>query len=403
MPLKDLFHNQVDQVRAFLDDQKRTMHIVQHDPDLKPLLHKLLTVLESDDACPHLLWGTVTAFHNPSQYFRDVLKELIAANESQRAELADVGIDLAPPLSDGYWAATPDQFIEYISRVADSLPDLVGAYALVIDPETVDHVHGYKEALRFLASHTRSKRVKYLVLDQRSKPLLRGFDRYSDRISVQVFRLAPEEIERQVKDDLNDNGALSPIERRQYTAMLGAFAFARREYDEAERRQRDVLRQSWEAGDAGEQAIAYYNLGNTYLSAEEPELAEECYRKAGELCLETQSDPLLAMTLTNLGIALSRQGNIAEAIASFETARRTFHAIHHETGAAYSLDCQASVLAKAGRNREAEEAWRRALAIYDNIESDTLRNIRDSGRKDILGKLHRFFKQTKQPHKIRYL
>jgi tetratricopeptide (TPR) repeat protein len=403
MPLTDLLQNHVDQLRTFLDDTRRSMRIVQHDADLKPVLHRLLTVLESDDACPHLLWGTVTAFHNQSQYFRDVLKELIAANESQRSELAAVGVELTPPSSEGYWAATREQFVEYISRVADNLPDVVGAYAIVIDPEAVDQGRDYKEAMHFLASHTRSKRVKYIVLDRRSKPLLDGCDRYSDCISIQVFRLSPEEIESQVEDDLDHNGSLSPIERRQYTAMLGAFAFSRRDYGEAERRQREVLHQSWEAGDAGEQTIAYYNLGNTYLSAEDPERAEACYTRAGELCLETQNNPLLAMTLTNLGIALSRQGHMAEAMESFNTACLTFQAINNYPGAAYSLDCKATVLAKAGHTRGAEEAWLSALALYDSIDSDTLREVRDCGRKDILGKLNQFFKQSGQPHKIRYL
>jgi tetratricopeptide (TPR) repeat protein len=357
MPLTDVLQHQVDQLRAFLDDTRRSMCIIQHDPDVKPVLHRLLTGLESDAACPHLLWGTVTAFHHQSQYFRDVLKELIAANERQRAELAAVGVALTPPSSAGYWAATREQFVEYVSRVADTLPDVVGAYAIVIDPEAVDHVREYEEAMYFLASHTQSQRVKYLVLDQRSKPLLGGCERDSDHISLQVFRFSPEEIERQVEDDLARNGSLSPLERRQYTAMLGAFAFARREYDEAERRQREVLHQAWEAGEAGEQAIAYYNLGNTYLSAEDPERAEACYTRAGEVCLETQSHPLLAMTLTNLGIALSRRGRMAEAMRSFETACLTFQAIKNDTGAAYSLDCKAAVLAQAGHNRGAEEAW----------------------------------------------
>jgi tetratricopeptide (TPR) repeat protein len=397
MPLKDIFQNQVDQLRAFLDGKRRTMCIVQHDLDLKPVVHRLLAGLDSDDECPHLIWGTVTAFHNRTQYFRDVLKELIDANESHRSELAEVGIELAPPSSAVGWAATRGQFVEYISNVADNLPDLAGSYAIAIDPQTVDDLQDYEESIHFLASNTESKRVKYIVLDQRAKPLLKDFNRYSDHISIQVFRFSQEEVERHVRDDLDNNKSLSPAERRQYTAMLGAFAFARKDYDEAERRQRDVLNQSLKTGDSGEQAIAYYNLGNTYLSVKEPKLAEDCYTRAGELCLDTRSDPLLAMVLTNLGIALSNRGQIAEAVESFDTACLTFQGINNHTGAAYGLDCKASALAKAGRKREAEEAWLRALAIYDSIEGDTLKEVRESGRKDILDKLNRLGR----PHKIR--
>jgi tetratricopeptide (TPR) repeat protein len=399
MALKDIFQHQVDQLRAFLDGKRRTMCIVQHDPDLKPVVHRLLAGLDRDNECPHIIWGTVTAFHNRTQYFRDVLKELIDANESHRSELAAVGIELTPPSFEGGWATTRGQFVEYISSLADNLPDLAGSYAIVIDPQTVDDLQDYEESIHFLASNTESKRVKYIVLDQRSKPLLKDFNRYSDRISIQVFRFSQEEIERHVQDDLDRNSSLSPVERRQYAAMLGAFAFTRKDYDDAERRQRDVLNQSLKTGDSGEQAIAYYNLGNTYLSAKEPTLAEDCYTRAGELCLDTRSDPLLAMILTNLGIALSERGQMAEAVESFDTACLTFQGINNHTGAAYSLDCKASALAKAGHKREAEEAWLRALAIYDSIQGDTLKDVRESGRKDILDKLNRLGR----PHKIRYV
>jgi tetratricopeptide (TPR) repeat protein len=389
MPLKDIFQNQVDQLRAFLDSKRRTMCIIQHDPDLQPVVHKLLAGLDKDDDCPHLIWGTRTAFQNGTQYFRDVLKELVEANESQRSELSAVGIELAPPSSEGDWAATRGQLVEYLSCVADNLPELAGCYAIVLDPENVDDLQDYEESILFLASNTESRRVKYIVLDQRSKPLLKDFNRYGDRVSIQVFGFSQEEVERHVHDDLDHSKSLSPDERRQYTAMLGAFAFTRKDYGEAERRQRDVLNQSLKTSDSGEQAIAYYNLGNTYLSDKKPGLAEDCYTKAGELCLETQSDPLLAMVLTNLGITLSHLGRMHDANNSFDTACLTFQGINNPTGAAYSLDCKASELAKAGHKKEAEAAWLRALAIYESIEGEALKEVRESGRKDILKKLNK--------------
>jgi tetratricopeptide (TPR) repeat protein len=400
MALKDIFQNQADQLRAFLDGKRRSMCIVQHDPDLKPVVQRIFAGLDNDDGCPHIIWGTGTAFHNRTQYFRDVLKELIDANENHRSELAALGIELTPPSYEKGWAATRGQFVEYISSVADSLPDLVGSFAIVIDPQTVDDLQDYQESIHFLANNTESKRVKYFVLDQRSKPLLKDINRYSDRISIQVFRFSAEEVERHVRDDLDNNKSLSPAERRQYTAMMGAFAFTRKDYGEAERRQRDVLNKSLKSGDSGEQAIAYYNLGNTYLSAKKPELAEECYTRAGELCLDTGSAPLLAIILTNLGIALSDRGHINEAVDSFDTACLTFQGVNNHTGAAYSLDCKASMLAKAGQKREAEEAWLRALDIYDSIEGEALSDARESGRKDILEKLDRL---GRWPNKIRYV
>ncbi|MBO0722469.1 MAG: hypothetical protein J2P41_16710 [Blastocatellia bacterium] len=367
--------------------------MLRHDSDLRPVVHKIFEGLDKDDECPHLIWGTTTAFHDKTQYFRDVLKELVEANECQRSELAEVGIELAPLSSTGDWAATREHFVEYISRVADNLPDLIGSYAIVIDPESIDDPREYEESILFLADNTESKRVKYIVLDRQAKPLLPDIEKHNVRIAAQVFRFSPREVERHVKDDLDRNSELSPAEHRQYNAMLGTFAYTRKNYVEAERRQHDVLNQSLKSGETGEQAIAYYNLGNTYLSSRKPRLAEECFTKAGELCLAAQSAPLLAMIMTNLGLALAEGGQLPEAMDSFDSACLTFQGIENHIGSAYSLDCKATVLAKAGRKNEAEMAWRRALAIYDSIEGEAMRNTRESGRKDILKKLNRLFRR----------
>jgi tetratricopeptide (TPR) repeat protein len=403
VPLEDIFQNQVDQLRAFLDDKRKVMRIVQHDPDLKPLLNKLLAALEAGDDSPHLFWTTGTPFYNQSQYFRDILIGLIDANESHRAELAEVGVELNPPSPDGNWAATRGQFVEYLSSVADDLPDFLGVYAILIDPDEIHDPRDYEEAIYFLASNTRSKRVKYIVLDQRSKPLLDEFDRYGDRISIQVFRFSPEQIEKQLKDDLNHNSSLSAVERRQYTALMASFAVSRKDYREAERIQREVLSESLKVGNPGEQAVAYYNLGNTYISMEAFDLAEDCFTRSGELCIETGSDLLLAMSLTNLGIALHRQGFSGDAISSLDSACRIFRATNNHIGAAHCLDHKASICAETGYKNRAEKSWLEALAIYEALKGDALKEVSRAGRDDIIGKLNRFFKKTGQPHKVRYL
>jgi tetratricopeptide (TPR) repeat protein len=403
MPLEEIFQNQVDQLRAFLDDKRKVVRIVQHDPDLKPVLNKLLTALEGGSDGSHLFWTTGTSFYNQSQYFRDILLELIDANESHRSELAEVGVELSPPSPDGNWAATRGRFVEYLSRVADELPDFLGTYTILIDPDEIHDPRDYEEAIYFLASNTRSKRVKYIVLDQRSKPLLDGFDRHDNRISVQVFRFSPEQVENQLKDDLNHNSSLTASERRQYTALMASFAVSRKDYREAEHLQREVLRESLRVGNPGEQAVAYYNLGNTYISMEEFDLAEDCYKRSGELCIETGSDLLLAMSLTNLGIALHRQGLSADAISSFDSACRIFRATNNHVGTAHSLDHKASVLAETGYKGRAEKAWLEALAIYEGFKGDAFKEVRQAGRQDIIEKLNRFFKRTGQPHKIRNL
>src|SRR5262249_280193 len=153
---------------------------------------------------------------------------------------------------------------------------------------------------------TTSAWAKFIVLDRRQDPVLGDLDPRLEQVSTQVFHLSPTQIEERVATDLK-RGDLPPDERRQHTAMSGAFAAAHGNHGEAERLQREALRLTQEDGSPAEQANAWYNLGNTCLSRKKFAEAEECFGQAGQLCLEHNMQALLAMVLTNLGVVLQRQ------------------------------------------------------------------------------------------------
>ncbi|MCP4662114.1 MAG: tetratricopeptide repeat protein [bacterium] len=402
MPLKDFFKKQIDLLLEFMEAPDQPVRVVLYDSDIKQILMKVLARLEEEEDNDHLMLVTQIPFHAGRQFCPEVLAEISQANEQHRSELAEVGVEL-PALPEEDSETPLRDLVKYVSDVADRLPEAIGSYVLIMDPEEVTDGEGFKGVVLHLAEHTTSDRAKFLILDDRRRALLADVDTLTERAGSQTFYMSPEEIEKQVRDDLEGGKSLSPGEKRQYTAMLGAFASSNQRLDEAEKHQKDAVRMADEDGSPAEQANACYNLGNTYSKQGLAEPALECFHRAVQICLEAEINPLLAMALTNLGITLYSLRKTDQALETIDAARNTFDGINNKPGEAYALDCKAHILALIGRRDEAEQTWLEALAVYEGITSNVMEDVREAGSKQIIEKLKNFYEFTGQKSKLENL
>jgi tetratricopeptide (TPR) repeat protein len=397
MPLKNFFADQIDLLRRFMANPEQTVRCVLVEPDMRPLLLKILSRLDGEDG-PHILLGSEVPFTSRRQFFEDLLRE--AAEQFARWEgpLRAAGLEsLSEPK--GLAALPPDErYVTYLGALAEGLPDHVGSVVTVLAPEQVADADGYRQAVEFLATRTPSLWAKFLILDERKQPALQKLG-LVPRYGVQSFHLAPEQIESQARADLEIGTGLTPPERRQYTALLAGFAFARKEYDDTLRLQQTWLEMIGPEDDPAEVANAHYNLGNTHLARKDYAAAEASFGRALAVALEQNLDNLAAMVLTNLGVTLQRQGKVEQALRSFQIARDTCKARGLKPTEAHVLDCQARTYEQDNKPDEAERCWQEALAVYDGMTSETFAPAREGGRADILEKLQRVGEAKKRAKK----
>jgi tetratricopeptide (TPR) repeat protein len=403
MPLSTAFEEKLDEIRTFIESGPQRLMAIQHDEDLRQPLLKMLLGLEDDPDYPHILVYSDLSYEHSDQYLEELLVELSSGNEELRDELAGADINLPsvpamPPRKDRPPEVPAEVLASYQTDVAECLPDTIGSVVLVLEPQEVDQEEEFAWAILTLASSTESEWAKYIVLDRREDPMLANLEEVPDLATSVQFYISPPEIEERVNADLA-NGNLSPLERRQYTLMAGAFAASGGRPEEAEEHQLAALEMADEEGSPEEQANILYNLGNNYLEQERHEEAEDAYLKSANICLEHEVNPLLALVLTNLGVDLFHLRRIDQSLESFDVARRTFKALNNPPGEAHALDNKARVLHAEGRLEEAEETWKEALEIYDGISAPHLQDVRQGGREDIIDKLMRFYEKTNQKEK----
>lgn len=395
MSLKSVFSEQIDALREFMADPSQTMRAVRYEPDVEPLLEKILVKLDDDDDNPHVMVVCRCACHSRSEYFQQLLDEVVEQNERHRKGLSEVGVELPRPAAD---VGADSGLEQYVSAVADCLPSWLGSYVIVLYPEEITDEESFKSVAYSLLASSRTELAKYMVFDRQSDPILDDLAEQSPRASVQVFEFSPDEIQKRIAEDLQGD-ALSPQERLKYVAMAGSFALAKKDFAEAEKMQLQALEMARQQESVGDEAAGHYNLGNTYLAEDKIELAQQHFSQAVEIGIDQEMHSLVAMALTNFGIALHRGGDTEQSLESFDVARQTFQAVNNPPGIAVALDNKAQVLHHEGRNEEAEQAWLEALSVYDGITAVTFSKLRETGRQDIRAKLEEFYQATGQAHK----
>jgi tetratricopeptide (TPR) repeat protein len=396
MALKSFFTDQIETLKDFLIHRRQTLHCVRVEPDMRPLLIKILQGLDQDPQCPHLMLWSEVPFDNRRQYFEALLQELTEDLRRWEMPLKAAGFEFRPGPEQKRGLSPEAKFLAHAAALADALPANVGSLVLVLAPDRIGDAEGYRAAARFLADRTPTRWLKYLFIDGRKQPALAGIERECPRAGAQDFHITPEEIENRTRADLERGFGLSPTEKRQYMALLAGFAFARKEYDDALRLQQRSLEMLGPGDPAAEAANAHYNLGNTHLARKEYPAAEAAFGKALEIALDRQVDGLVPVVLTNLGVTLFRQGRREHAPQSFRVARDACKAQQLRPVEAHVLDCQAMTYEADGQLDEAERCWNEALAVYDSMSAETFAAAREGGRADIRHKLERLAASRKK-------
>lgn len=409
MPLTTFIQRQIDGVQAFVEDPWTNILILRLDAEMERIAAKVLASFEDDEDNEWAFFVSSTAFETADEYFGCVAAEMLADLEAGIASAPDeeaapcaLPAPMAPGRSGhGEAGGTPERrLVDFLDRMMRTLNRHAEALVLVLGPERVQP-DAWRASIARLRTMLVDPRVKVIVFDSRTEPVLlvEALDApvvdlaaaapiRVGRVAVQTFFLSPDEVEGGIERTLAAGG-LSEMERLRYTAVLGGFAFGRKDYEKAETLQRQWLTQAVEAGSASDRAGAHYNLGNTYLAAERWAEAEAELAAGVDVSLDGGLDVLAAMCLTNLGFALYRQARYELALQSFQAAGRTFRALRYLPGEAHVLDSMAAVYEESGQADKARQLRERAVAMYDGMTAPALADAAEAARADLRAKLER--------------
>jgi DNA-binding SARP family transcriptional activator/Tfp pilus assembly protein PilF len=141
-------------------------------------------------------------------------------------------------------------------------------------------------------------------------------------------------------------------------------------FDEALDQLRLALSVQREVGHRYGEGIALNNLGEAYIELGRPAEAVEWFGQALAVYRELGARPVEADTLSNLGTANANLGRLDEALGYLRQAEETHHEVGDRYGEAVDLKQLGDVHRRVGSARDAEQAWARALAIFDALGNE---------------------------------
>jgi tetratricopeptide (TPR) repeat protein len=330
--VEEFYQDQASKLEVFLEFPPESLRRIAVDEDKRRMLYRFLSGMESEPDNPHLLLFLDPPCDRPEEYFRKLREGVAEEYEQWEDELRQHGIQPSDPGRSDSGGQHQDlsqrrRFVEYVSSLAESMPDHLGSLALILAPSEIEDPEGFRHSMAYLSENTPSVWVKYLVPDDREEPLLEGIGEECDRADSQEFHLPPDRIEEGIRQDMESGGSSgNPAEHRRNLSMLASFAFSRRNYDEAKSLQLDHLRaldQGDEDPDPQEAALSLYNLGNTCLARNELVEAEANFSDSIQYSVEAEDTRIQQLSLSELGVCLYRQGRLEEGTEAFRTATRS--------------------------------------------------------------------------------
>jgi DNA-binding SARP family transcriptional activator/Tfp pilus assembly protein PilF len=140
--------------------------------------------------------------------------------------------------------------------------------------------------------------------------------------------------------------------------------------DEALDQLQHALSVQREVGHRYGEGIALNNLGEAYIELGRPAEAVDWLGQALAVWEELGARPVEADTLSNLGTANANLGRLDEALGYLRQAEETHHEVGDRYGEAVDLKELGEVHRRVGSARDAEQAWARALAIFDVLGNE---------------------------------
>lgn len=399
MPLAAYFDEQLQRLRNFMEYPVGSVLLLTHEPDLRPMVLRMLTGLARAEDTPHLMSLCQADATDFEAYCRALLVELAEENREYQTAAESVGVEV--PTAPDVESAKPDcALMRYLGRLASALPaDRVGSQVLILAPDAVADLDSLRGMIELFAKGVASRWVKCILLLSPAEAAALAGGRARPEIWRQEFALTPDEIERRITGALYSEET-TPMEQMRYAAMLGGFRFARGEHAEAAALHRTSLAAARELESPIDEANSLFQLGNTALASESYAEAEAHYAEALDICVAEQNAGLMAPVLTNLGVALLHQDRRADADESFATAQRVCLTRNDRPGAASILDTQGQALRKIEDAKAAERCWLEALDLYAGITSAAMAPIRATGEANIHDRLRDLYEQTGQSEKL---
>jgi len=176
-------------IMDFLEDEDARLLVLRTIPEQRILAARLIAAVEEQAEGWVLCYGVAEPFSSSASFYSQVLSGFLAHLHESREKLSREGIQLPSTEHLNQSDTHPDlpdevKFASVLEDLTRTLAPLFDRLLLVLCPDSVESPEEYRRSIQRLCNATGSARVRYLALDDYSKPLLHELAHDRDRFRV---------------------------------------------------------------------------------------------------------------------------------------------------------------------------------------------------------------------------
>jgi tetratricopeptide (TPR) repeat protein len=375
MPLAAFVDEQMAALEAFMAAPDTVVRLLAAGPELRETFVAMLARRGGKPRPRRHILGFTHSFTDPVSWFEAMREALESALPNG-------------PVASGSARPGPWAFLLRAEAYAEALPEESALVFVIVAPE-ISAPDDYRRSIAFLVERVRSKRLKFIALDDRMAPVLPAPAPGQTRLTRQACRYSPQEPRGGTGPTGMASDAAAAPDETDDPARAGAFALASGDAAKAETLQRAALQRAIERGSPPDEASAAASLGATLLTEGKVQEAAEVYFRGCDVCSQHKLTGLAPLLYKGLAFSLHRLGEKEQAYSAFRTARGFLNAAGNLIGEAHLCGGFATLLAADGRKDEAVRIWRYVRGLYDRMEEPALAEARSGGIADVEAKLRK--------------
>jgi tetratricopeptide (TPR) repeat protein len=352
----------------FIDDEEKSVMIVEAKADESMLLLKTLDMLEEDEMSSDVFLIHPDGFTDSRSYVTSLFDSQELQIESVNEELAERDEPLLEEL--------PEELSKRTILNHDRLTGIVSHIRKIVDAdrkviwvffplEETDNGDAFINLLWLLIKQIIEEKIDQTKIIIRDVPTSKLRDKllfFDKKVSFYQPKLDLESIFEKIEQQSKNPNA-PPDERAQNLMLMAGVDVAEKRFEDALKKNKTVLKYFEKSNQKQKQSVAHNNIGDIhYMQGDFPQ-AQKSYENAVSIAIDEKSQPLIIYQSINAGNSLFMQQEYDEALIYYQSAGKLAEINQVVMQHVQALDRAGDTKKAQGENDKAVENWEKAVVV----------------------------------------
>lgn len=352
----------------FIDDEEKSVMVVQATVEESLLVLKTLDMLEEDEMSPDIFVMHLDNFSDSRTYVGNLFESQEAQIEGVNEELSERGEPLLEKLPEELSKRTIINherligIVKHIRKIVEADRKVIWIFFPLDETENAE---AFANLLRFLAHEIleeKIERTKLIIRDTTTLILKDKLAPFEKKVSFYQPKLDLDSIFEKIEQQSKNPNA-PPDERAQNLMLMAGVDVAEKRFDDALQKNETVLRYFEKSEQTQKQSVVHNNIGDIhYLQGDFPQ-AQKSYESAVSIAIDEKSQPLVIYQSINAGNSLFMQQKYDEALVYYQSAEKLAEMNQVVMQQVQALERAGDTQKAQGETDKAIESWEKAAVV----------------------------------------